>query len=84
MEHRLSLQIAGIMSGSLCLLVHGLTQVKRSWAGPPLQVGTAFVLRVVIYTGKLTYYTTGDAGDEEKMKTVQIVERLVQPFVGTH
>ena len=42
---------------------------------------TAFVLRVVIYTGKSTYTTTDD---QEKMKTVQVVERLVEPFVGTH
>jgi DNA polymerase III epsilon subunit-like protein len=43
---------------------------------------TAFVLKVVIYTGKSTYYETTD--QQEKKKTVQIVEQLVQPFVGTY
>ena len=42
---------------------------------------TAFVLRVVIYTGRSTYGTTDD---QEKLKTVRIVERLVEPFVGSH
>ena len=42
---------------------------------------TAFVLRVVIYTGKSTYTTTDD---QEKIKIVQVVKRLVEPFVGTH
>jgi hypothetical protein len=42
---------------------------------------TAFVLKVVIYTGKTTYAET-DA--QEKMKTVQVVNKLVQPFIGTH
>jgi Transposase IS4 len=39
---------------------------------------------VIIYTGKTTYTagTTGEVLDEKK--TVQIVSRLVEPFVGTH
>jgi hypothetical protein len=43
---------------------------------------TAFVLLVVIYTGKLTYYRT--TNQQAKKKTVQVVEQLVQPFVGTY
>jgi hypothetical protein len=43
---------------------------------------TAFVLKVVIYTGKSTYYKWND--QEEKKKTVQVVKQLVQPFVGTY
>jgi hypothetical protein len=42
----------------------------------------AFVLKVVIYTGKSTYYKSND--QQEKKKTVQVVEQLVQPFVGTY
>jgi hypothetical protein len=45
---------------------------------------TAFVLRVIIYTGKSTYNAaTGDQHQDEK-KTVQIVNKLVEPFVGSH
>ena len=36
---------------------------------------------VVIYTGKATY---GSTDEQDKMKTVQVVEKLVEPFVGTH
>ena len=43
---------------------------------------TAYVLKVVIYTGKSTYYATSD--QQEKKKTVQVVEQLVEPFVGTY
>jgi hypothetical protein len=43
---------------------------------------TAFVLKVVIYTGKSTYHKISD--QQEKKKTVQAVEQLVQPFVGTY
>jgi hypothetical protein len=43
---------------------------------------TAFVLKVVFYTGKSTYM--GDNEEASKKKTVQVVERLVEPFVGTH
>jgi hypothetical protein len=43
---------------------------------------TAFVLKVVIYTGKSTYHEISD--QQEKKKTVQVVEQLVQPFVGTY
>jgi DNA polymerase III epsilon subunit-like protein len=43
---------------------------------------TAFVLRVLIYTGKSTYYADSEAQAEKK--TVQVVNRLVEPFVGTH
>lgn len=42
---------------------------------------TAFVLRVVIYTGKTTYNA---AESEERLKTVHVVSRLVEPFVGTY
>ena len=44
---------------------------------------TAYVLRVIIYTGKSTYAAANEQPMEEK-KTVQIVGRLVEPFVGTH
>jgi hypothetical protein len=43
---------------------------------------TAFVLKVVFYTGKSTY--AGDTEEVSKKKTVQVVERLVEPFKGTH
>jgi hypothetical protein len=43
---------------------------------------TTFVLKVVINTGKSTYYESND--QPEKKKTVQVVEQLVQPFVGTY
>jgi Transposase IS4 len=42
---------------------------------------TAFVLKVVIYTGKSTYISSDQ---QEKKKTVQVVEQLVEPFVGTY
>lgn len=42
---------------------------------------TAYVLRVVFYTGKATYYNNDS---EDKLKTVQIVNKLVEPFVGSH
>ena len=42
---------------------------------------TAYVLKTVIYTGKATY---GSTDEQDKMKTVQVVEKLVEPFVGTH
>ena len=45
---------------------------------------TSYVLRVIVYTGKSTY-TPGIQGEVmEEKKTVQIVTRLVEPFVGTH
>jgi hypothetical protein len=44
---------------------------------------TAFVLWVVLYTGKTTYYTDQDS-QADRLKTVQIVNRLVEPFVGSH
>ena len=44
---------------------------------------TAYVLRVVIYTGRTTYTQAGEVNDHP-MKTVQIVNKLVAPFVGTH
>jgi Transposase IS4 len=43
---------------------------------------TAFVLRVLIYTGRSTYGSVED--QEERFKTVQDVNHLVQPFVGTY
>ena len=42
---------------------------------------TAFVLRVLIYTGKSTYASTDQ---QDKLKTVQVVNKLVEPFIGTH
>ena len=42
---------------------------------------TSFVLRVLIYTGKYTYY---ESVDESMKKTVQVVRSLCQPYVGTH
>jgi Transposase IS4 len=44
---------------------------------------TAFVLRVVFYTGKTTYYIDLDSL-QDRLKTVQVVNHLVEPFVGTH
>jgi hypothetical protein len=44
---------------------------------------TTFVLRVVIYTGKTAYYVDQDS-QADRLKTVQIVNRLVEPFVGSH
>jgi hypothetical protein len=46
-------------------------------------VATAFVLKAVMYTGKSTYSATS-SDQQEKKKTVQVVEQLVKPFVGTH
>ena len=43
---------------------------------------TAFVLKVVIYTGKSTYH--GESEQQQKLKTVLVVEKLVEPFVGSH
>jgi hypothetical protein len=42
---------------------------------------TAFVLRVLIYKGRSTYGAVED--QEERLKTVQVVNHLVQPFMGT-
>jgi DNA polymerase III epsilon subunit-like protein len=44
---------------------------------------TAFVLRVLVYTGKSTYHDDSESA-QEKLKTVQVVMRLVEPFVGSH
>jgi hypothetical protein len=44
---------------------------------------TAFVLWVVIYTSKTTYYTYLET-QQDRLKTVQIVNGLVEPFVGSH
>jgi hypothetical protein len=43
---------------------------------------TAYILKVVIYTGKSTYYATSK--QQERKKTVQVVKQLVEPFVGTY
>ena len=43
---------------------------------------TAYVLRVVFYTGKSTY--NNNEAPEDKLKTVQVVNKLVEPFAGTH
>jgi hypothetical protein len=43
---------------------------------------TEFVLWVVIYTGKTTYYVDQDS-QADRLKTVQIINRLVEPFVGS-
>jgi hypothetical protein len=45
---------------------------------------TAFVLRVVIYTGKTTYYKNNPDSLQDWLKTVQVVNCLVKPFIGTH
>jgi hypothetical protein len=42
---------------------------------------SAFVLKVVIYTGKSTY---NNLDQQEKKKTVQVVEQSVEPFVRTY
>jgi hypothetical protein len=59
---------------------------KAAWYGIKLYVitdaVTANVLKVVIYTGKSTYYATSN--QQDKKKTVQVVEQLVEPFVGTY
>lgn len=44
---------------------------------------TAFVLRVLIYTGKSTYYSQ-ESEAQQKKKTVDIVEQLVEPYKGSH
>jgi hypothetical protein len=44
---------------------------------------TAFVLWVLIYTGKTTYYADSES-QQDWLKTVQIVNCLVEPFVGSH
>jgi hypothetical protein len=43
----------------------------------------AFVLRVLVYTGKTAYHDDSESA-AEKLKTVQIVNRLVEPFAGSH
>ena len=46
---------------------------------------TAFVLKVIIYTGLSTYAASLQEPDAmEKKKTVQIVEKLVQRYAGSH
>jgi hypothetical protein len=42
---------------------------------------TAFVLKIIIYTGKTTYNTPGN---EEEKKTVQIVKALCNAYNGSH
>ena len=42
---------------------------------------TAYVLRVVFYTGKSTY---NSHETEDKLKTIQIVNKLVELFTGSH
>ena len=42
---------------------------------------TSFVLRVLFYTGKRTYY---DSVDDSLKKTVQVVKSLCQPYSNTH
>jgi hypothetical protein len=44
---------------------------------------TAIVLWVVIYTGKTTYYANSET-QQDRLKTVQIVNCPVEPFVGSH
>jgi DNA polymerase III epsilon subunit-like protein len=46
---------------------------------------TAFVLKVIIYTGTSTYAASiGEPDAIEKKKTVQIVENLLEPYAGSH
>ena len=42
---------------------------------------TAYVLKVIIYTGKYTY---NESADQKKKKTVQIVKQLLEHLAGTH
>ena len=42
---------------------------------------TSYVLRVLFYTGKYTYY---DSVDESLKKTVQVVKSLCQPYSSIH
>ena len=44
-------------------------------------VQTAFVLKIIIYTGKSTYQHTIDANEK---KTVSIVKELCRHLAGTH
>jgi hypothetical protein len=70
--------------GRIKFKVHIVT--KAAWYRIKLYVitdaVTAYVLKVVIYTGKSTYYATSN--QQDKKKTVQVVEQLVEPFVGTY
>ena len=58
---------------------------KATWYGIKLYVvtdaATAYVLRVLIYTGKYTYKETEE---ENIKKTVSVVKQLVADFTGTH
>ena len=42
---------------------------------------TAFVLRIIIYTGKHTY---NESANQNEKKTVQVVKELCKPLQGTH
>ena len=42
---------------------------------------TSYVLQVLIYTGKHTYF---ESLDESMTKTVQVVKSLCEPFAGSH
>jgi Transposase IS4 len=46
---------------------------------------TAFVFKVIFYTGRTTYGMTEDQQDkQDRLKTVTVVNQLVEPFVGSH
>ena len=42
---------------------------------------TAFVVRIIIYTGKFTYH---EADNEKEKKTVQVVKQLCRHLAGSH
>jgi hypothetical protein len=66
--------------------IQGQIVTKAAWYRIKLYIitdaVTAYVLKVIIYTGKSTYYATSD--QQDKKKTVQVVEQLVEPFVETY
>jgi Transposase IS4 len=43
---------------------------------------TAYVLKVIVYTGKTTKYNDNETENEKK--TVAIVKQLCKPYAGTH
>jgi Transposase IS4 len=43
---------------------------------------TAYVLKVIVYTGKTTKYNDNEIENEKK--TVAIVKQLCKPYTGTH
>ena len=58
------------MMGVIAMMIYVLTDAV-----------TAFVLKVIIYTGKYTY---NESSDQKSKKTVQVVKRLCEHLSGTH